>query len=100
MTERNRQKPPKDAPYPDLITNQRFRECMRTPHDVGGEDDVPMQWEEKHNWPTVRMRTVESLRWAGTVFAVPYISIPLTGDKQAWCMECRGTPASTKCRPG
>ena len=29
---------------------------------------------------TVRMRVLESLRWAGTVFAVPYISIPLNGD--------------------
>lgn len=29
---------------------------------------------------TVRMRVLESLRWAGTVFAVPYINIALNGD--------------------
>lgn len=29
---------------------------------------------------TVRMRVIESLRWAGTVFAVPYISLALNGD--------------------
>ena len=29
---------------------------------------------------TVRMRVIESLRWAGTVFAVPYINIALNGD--------------------
>ena len=29
---------------------------------------------------TVRMRVIESLRWAGTVFAVPYIAIALNGD--------------------
>ena len=30
--------------------------------------------------PTVRMRTVESLRWAGTVFSVPYIQEALRND--------------------
>jgi HEAT repeat protein len=29
---------------------------------------------------TVRTRVLESLRWAGTVFAVPYISLALNGD--------------------
>jgi HEAT repeat protein len=29
---------------------------------------------------TVRMRVIESLRWAGTVFAVPYIALALNGD--------------------
>ena len=31
--------------------------------------------------PTVRKRTVESLRWAGTVFAVPYIQEALRRDR-------------------
>ena len=30
--------------------------------------------------PTVRMRTVESLRWAGTVFSIPYIQEALRND--------------------
>jgi HEAT repeat protein len=30
--------------------------------------------------PGVRMRVIESLRWAGTVFAVPYIAMALNGD--------------------
>lgn len=67
MAEHNRQKPPTDAPYPDLISNQRFRECMRTPHDVGGEDDVPMQWEEKEEeqWEHNTFVTCEVLAWRG-----------------------------------
>ena len=40
---------------------------MRTPHDVGGEDDVPMQWEEKEEevWEHNTFVTCECLAWRG-----------------------------------
>jgi hypothetical protein len=67
MTERNRQKRTKDAPYPTDFTNARFVECMRTPHDVGGEDDVPMEFEEKEEevWEHNTFVTCEVLAWRG-----------------------------------
>ncbi len=60
-------KPSKDAPYPDTFDHTRFRECMRTPHDVGGESDVPMQWEEKQEeqWELNTYVTCECLAWRG-----------------------------------
>jgi hypothetical protein len=55
------------APYPDMIDNERYRECLRTPHDVGGEPDVPMQWEEKEEeqWELNTFATCECLAWRG-----------------------------------
>jgi len=67
MSARNALKTPKDAPYPDTITHERWRECMRTPHDVGGEEDVPMVWEEKEEevWEHNTFVTCEVLAWRG-----------------------------------
>lgn len=67
MSEHNRQKLPKDAPYPDTFTHQRWRECMRTPHDVGGEDDIPIQYIEKEEeeWEHNTFVTCECLAWRG-----------------------------------
>lgn len=55
------------APAPDMIDHQRYRECMRTPHDVGGEPDVPYQWEEKEEeqWELNTFATCECLAWRG-----------------------------------
>lgn len=60
-------KPQKDAPYPDTFDNVRYRECMRTPHDVGGEPDTPIQWEEKEEeqWELNTYVTCECLAWRG-----------------------------------
>ena len=60
-------KSPKDAPYPDTFDHTRYRECMRTPHDVGGEPDTPMQWEEKEEeqWELNTYVTCECLSWRG-----------------------------------
>lgn len=57
----------KDAPYPDTFDHARFRECMRNPHDVGGEPDTPMQWEEKEEeqWELNTYVTCECLAWRG-----------------------------------
>jgi len=67
MSSRNTLKQPKDAPYPDTFDHARFRECMRTPHDVGGEEDVPMQYEEKEEeqWELNTYVTCECLAWRG-----------------------------------
>jgi len=67
MTAANALKPPADAPYPDLIDHIRFRECLRTPHDLGGELDTPMQWEEKEEeqWELNTFATCETLAWRG-----------------------------------
>jgi len=67
MNLRNKQNPPKDAPYPDIFDHKMFRDWMRTPHDVGGEDDVPMQFEEKQEeqWELNTYVTCECLAWRG-----------------------------------
>lgn len=67
MTAANALKPPRHAPYPDAIDHIRFRECMRTPHDVGGEPDMPVQWEEKEEeqWELNTFATCECLAWRG-----------------------------------
>lgn len=58
---------PEDAPYPDLIDHMRFRAGVKTPHDVGGEIDTPMFWEEKEEeeWEANTFATCECLSWRG-----------------------------------
>lgn len=67
MTERNRLKGPQHAPYPDAFDHAKFRAYMRTPHDVGGEQDVPVQWEltEDEAWGFRAYVTTECLAWRG-----------------------------------
>jgi hypothetical protein len=36
-----------DAPYPDMISHERFVAYMKTNHDVGGEPDAPMRYVNK-----------------------------------------------------
>jgi thiocyanate hydrolase subunit beta len=36
-----------DAPTPDLLDHERFSAYMKTSHDVGGEPDAPMKYENK-----------------------------------------------------
>lgn len=56
-----------EAPYPDVLTHEAFREYMRSPHDVGGEQDLPVQWEEKQEeqWEINTYVTCECLAWRG-----------------------------------
>jgi Nitrile hydratase beta subunit, N-terminal len=55
------------APYPDKIDHAHFRALMRSSHDVGGEPDVPIQWQEKEEevWELNTFATCECLAWRG-----------------------------------
>jgi len=56
-------------------------EAARGLGEIGGQQTLKVLGVGlKDPDPTVRMRVLESLRWAGTVFAVPYINIILNGD--------------------
>ena len=55
------------APAPDQIDNAHFRAYTRMSHDVGGEPDVPIVWEEKEEevWEHNTFVTCEVLAWRG-----------------------------------
>lgn len=55
------------APSPDQIDNAHFRAYTRSPHDVGGEPDVSITWEEKEEevWEHNTFVTCEVLAWRG-----------------------------------
>lgn len=55
------------APSPDEIDHTLFRAYTRTPHDVGGEPDIPIVWEEKEEeqWELNTFATCECLAWRG-----------------------------------
>jgi len=55
------------APYPDEVDNAHFRAYTRASHDVGGEPDVPIRWEEKEEeeWEHNTFITCECLAWRG-----------------------------------
>lgn len=55
------------APSPDEIDHTLWRAYIRTPHDVGGEPDVPIVWEEKEEeqWELNTFATCECLAWRG-----------------------------------
>jgi thiocyanate hydrolase subunit beta len=55
------------APSPDMIDNSHFRAYTRSPHDVGGEPDIPITWEEKEEevWEHNTFVTCEVLAWRG-----------------------------------
>ncbi len=58
---------PQHAPFPEAIDHALFRAYMRTAHDVGGEPDVPIQYEEKEEeqWELNTYVTCECLAWRG-----------------------------------
>lgn len=55
------------APHPDLLDNDEFRAYTRSPHDVGGEYDVSVQWQNKEEeiWEHNTFITCEVLAWRG-----------------------------------
>jgi hypothetical protein len=55
------------APSPDMIDNAHFRAYTRSPHDVGGECDIAIPWEEKEEevWEHNTFVTCEVLAWRG-----------------------------------
>ena len=58
---------PQHAPYPDAIDHSLFRAYTRSAHDIGGEPDVPIRWEEKEEeeWELNSFATCECLAWRG-----------------------------------
>ncbi|MCF7983093.1 MAG: nitrile hydratase subunit beta [Thiohalocapsa sp.] len=58
---------PQQAPYPDEIDHALYRAYTRSAHDVGGEADVPIRWEEKQEeqWELNTFATCECLAWRG-----------------------------------
>lgn len=58
---------PQHAPFPDEVDNAHFRAYMRTSHDVGGEPDVSIPWQEKEEeqWELNTYVTCECLAWRG-----------------------------------
>ncbi len=56
-----------DAPTPDLIDHHRFTAYTKTPHDVGGEPDAPMEFENKQYeiWEESTYVMCEVLGWRG-----------------------------------
>ena len=56
-----------DAPTPDLIDHERFDAYTKTPHDVGGEPDAPIPWENKQYeaWEENTYVMCEVLGWRG-----------------------------------
>ncbi|MGE5159324.1 MAG: hypothetical protein ACM3OF_14400 [Gemmatimonas sp.] len=58
---------PQHAPYPDEIDHTLFRAYTRSVHDLGGEPDVPIRWEEKEEeqWEANTFATCECLAWRG-----------------------------------
>lgn len=55
------------APTPDTIDRETYRAYMKTPHDVGGEPDVPVRMELKQyeQWELNTYVTCEVLAWRG-----------------------------------
>jgi len=58
---------PAQAPYPDQIDHAHFRALLRSPHDIGGEADISIRWEEKQEeqWEANTFATCECLAWRG-----------------------------------
>ncbi|BBX74421.1 nitrile hydratase subunit beta [Mycobacterium shinjukuense] len=56
-----------DAPTPDLLDHERFTAYLKTVHDVGGEPDAPMTYENKQyeHWEHMTYVTCEVLAWRG-----------------------------------
>lgn len=56
-----------DAPAPTEIDHTMYRAYTRSVHDVGGEYDVPIQYEEKEEeqWELNTFATCECMAWRG-----------------------------------
>ena len=56
-----------DAPTPDLLDHDRFTAYMKPVHDVGGEPDAPIKYENKQyeQWEHMTYVICEVLGWRG-----------------------------------
>ena len=55
------------APYPDAIDHELVRAYTRSAHDIGGQPDIPIPWEETEDeqWGARAYVTCECLAWKG-----------------------------------
>ena len=62
---------PQHAPYPDAIDHTLYRAYTRGVHDVGGEPDVPIRWEErkKSSGSSIPLRPANV--WRGAASGTP-----------------------------
>jgi len=67
MPSRNTIKLRQHVPDPDIFDHARFKECMRRPHDIGGEADGPISFQEteRKQWELNTYVTCECLAWRG-----------------------------------
>jgi hypothetical protein len=58
---------PQHAPAPDQVDNAHIRAYTRSSHDLGGEPDITIQYEEKEEeiWELNTFATCEVLAWRG-----------------------------------
>ena len=56
-----------DAPTPDLLDHARIKAYLKPVHDVGGEPDAPMKYENKQYeaWEELTYVICEVLAWRG-----------------------------------
>ena len=56
-----------DAPTPDMLDHERITAYLKPVHDVGGEPDAPMKYENKQYelWEHMTYVTCEVLGWRG-----------------------------------
>lgn len=56
-----------DAPTPDLLDSARIKAYLKPVHDVGGEPDAPMKYENKQyeQWEELTYVMCEVLAWRG-----------------------------------
>ncbi|KWX69147.1 nitrile hydratase subunit beta [Mycobacterium sp. NAZ190054] len=56
-----------DAPTPDLLDHARIKAYLKPVHDVGGEPDAPMKYENKQyeQWEEMTYVICEVLAWRG-----------------------------------
>lgn len=56
-----------DAPTPDLLDHARIKAYLKPVHDVGGEPDAPMKYENKQyeQWEELTYVLCEVLAWRG-----------------------------------
>ena len=56
-----------DAPTPDLIDHSRYAAYLKPSHDVGGEPDAPIKYENKEyeHWEHLTYVICEVLAWRG-----------------------------------
>ena len=81
-----------DAPTPDLLDHARIKAYLKPVHDVGGEPDAPMKYENKQYeaWEELTYVICEVLAWRGMPSSVSDMSRSrrTCGSLSASCLSC------------